>query len=321
MNSVTKEILRKKLRESTRHLRNPRKIREYYWNCINRNNQNIIIPEEVLPQVEYDYSEFNEPNEYSGEYSEYSGEYSQPIITFLESQQFTLSRGNNRTFIDYLDSEGISNSKKLAKLNTWTNSSSEEYSFQKTVEVIDSVIREMRPSDNETLFKNAVNNYYNIKEYYSLNEYRLKSNSGSVRRGYLVLCIFMAFKSLGIPKKINEIIPYIPNARLSDIPEAYKGFVKIFGIIQESTESFCGFPFTPESLNEINGYYKILLDNKVIRGNDSEKAGLIYYYYKNNNQKITYAEILKYCQNTSSASIGKYSKVISNFFISFQEYS
>ena len=328
-----KLLLKNKLIEATKNFRNPKKAREYYWDCIVKHGYSVNVINQINPDfVDFPYfpdsnDSFPDFNEYSNDsYPDYykcslcgtelnPGDICGMCKGYLPSTSENLSKNQsytqNKTFIEYLKGDS---SKRMINLNTWINNNSSDSAFIKAVEIISNAISEMNIPYEDQVLKVAINTYFLIKEYYTTNEFNLKNNSGSLRRGYIVWCIYYSLLGVNIVKDLSEITPYVSGATLADLPAAAKNIQIIFknNILnqnnQNQIETICNIKI--ENVNEFNIFLNTLITKGLIKKNPSEaeKAGA-YYFLHRNSMKINDFT----CKNTSVASIRKvFLKILNN---------
>lgn len=324
MNDFNKSLFKKKLLEATKKMRNPAKIREFYWNCIQSHgysvsNKKIESREEneVNDYINYnDLSEYQESDYYyckqcntelnPGDICGFceSSYFVNNTISYSESQQMTNSNlyTSNKTFIENISAS----SDRISNLNTWINSNSEDTAFMKTVGVIRELVHDLKIPNDEQVFKVAINTYYIIKN----ENTNFRKPSGSLLRGYIVLCVFYAIISSNNFKKITDIIPYLQSCTLADIPEALRNIKMIFNFNTISDNQ--KITISPELQNEFNELLSTLKNNGVFNFNNyAQKAAVKYYILKKNGKKVSYSELSN--NETSVASIRTNVNIINNF--------
>ena len=322
-----KLLLKNKLIEATKNFRNPKKAREYYWDCISKHGYSVnVINQNNADLVDFPYFPDSNDFAYSNDYPDYykcslcgtelnPGDICGMCKGYLPSSSENQSKNQvytqNKTFIEYL--KGDSN-KRMINLNTWINNNSSDSAFIKAVELISNAISEMNIPFEDQVLKVAINTYFLIKEYYITNEFNLKNNSGSLRRGYIVWCIYYSLLGVNIVKDLSEITPYVSGATLADLPAAAKNIQIIFknNILNQNNqnqfETICNIKI--ENVNEFNIFLNTLITKGLIKKNPSEaeKAGA-YYFLHRNSMKINDFT----CKNTSVASIRKaFLKIFNN---------
>ena len=275
MNDINKQIYRTALENLSIKMKNPRKIREFYWNLI-RSKGYSVEKEEVIENVSnqeiFDFSEFESELENDYYYSQFCRNCNERLNNNQECQVCDIIPQFNK--LEYSDHSGVfSNTiiddpgSRMNTLNKWINSSDTN---NNTRVLIDSVLSELGV-DSIPIRNDSLNNFRSISDYYLTNPLKLKSNSGSLRRGYLILSIYYSVRY----KRIEEIVPLVEKAKLSDIPEAQKNYRRIFEYLGINIEDNINIP------GSIRNEYILLLtklvDNGIFIGNNTEKQSVIDY--------------------------------------------
>ena len=196
----------------------------------------------------------------------------------------------------------------------------EEMQLAKISEKIDNALNVLSVNELENVKNVAMNIYYNILLYYnSGNPFGLLTNTGSIKKGFIALCLFYALKSNKIMVSKEKVVrAFEGEIMLSDLVTADKNIHRIFekspgySFIYESVYDLCGFSFDisltqqiKETLNEIK---------EVIPISAKSIGAAIYYVHKNNKKKITFEEIANKCKNVSASTISKCHKEIIAFY-------
>lgn len=275
MNDINKQIYRTALENLSIKFKNPRKIREYYWNLIKSKGYSVE-KEEVIENVSnektFDFSEFESELENDYYYSQFCKNCNERLISNQECQVCNITPQFQK--LGYSDHSGIlSNTiiddpdSRMNTLNKWINSSDTN---SNTRVLIDSVLSQLGV-DSINIRNDSLNNFRNISDYYLTNPLKLKANSGSLRRGYLILSIYYSVRY----KRIEEIVPLIEKAKLSDIPEAQKNYRRIFEYLGINIEDNINVPGSIR--NEYTSLLTKLVDNGIFIGNNTEKQSVIDY--------------------------------------------
>jgi hypothetical protein len=326
-----KQIIKNALIKATTKFKSAKKIREYYWDCIESGGYSISkeiipnIPNDQNYQNVQDFSEFLD-SELSlttcalcgielnpGDVCGICDGYLPTKVGYNESKQLSLlnqNAQNTRTLIE---------NKRLNKLNVWTS----EEGSNRVYNIITEAVNSMKLPNEYSIVNTAMNIFGLIEEYYLTNKYSLKANSGSLRRGYIVLCIFYAIISLNNFKKIHEITPFVENASITDIPQALKNYNLIIMNNPNNQNPnnpnnlqniICGVTIPDYLLDEYSRIYNKLIEDSIFKGTTAEKASLVYYLLKKNNLKINFSDFN--CSDTSISSIRtNYNKLVNYLLI------
>ena len=305
--------------------RNPEKQRNFLIDCIASNGyiqEGYKISEEDLEDLEDLYQYFM-PQTSSTE----------PV--FNNSQEFKLSiqeqgqssvdpYGFNRTFIN-VDSRS---SDKLAELQK-RGITYEETKFNKVKEHIESIITNTLNSnkidtDLDKILQTALNLFLNIIIYYNTNPFGFNEIKGSLKNGYIFLCVYYAFIFNGISINKEKLISYCEKIRLQDIPDAEKNMKIIFhGKLPSSNNEDRLFKLFEKTLNIKNKDLKNTIKNvieatkNVIPSTQLGLVSIIYfvcneYYpfrvkinYKSKETFVTYSVLSDFFESFTSVSVRK----------------
>ena len=283
MNDINKRIYRTALENLSSKMKNPRKIREFYWDLIKSKGYTVekkeVIPvEESTPNQEYSFSEFSEFDyefENNDYYSQFCKNCNERLIDNQECQVCNIIPHFQKLgYSDSLHSGVIlSNTiiddpgSRMNILNKWINSNDTNRVIR---DLIDTVLSELG-IDSINIRNDSINNFVNISNYYLTNPLKLKANTGSLRRGYLILAIYYSVKY----KRIEEIVPLVDKAKLSDIPEAQKNYRRIFEYLGIEIENEMNIPGSIR--NEYTSLLTNLVNKGVFIGNNTEKQSVVDY--------------------------------------------
>jgi len=145
--------------------------------------------------------------------------------------------GYSRTFIDNPGS-------RLAELQQ-RGITSEETEFRKVVEIIDTALHKIQHKHPDVPFQNVKNfantEYQKLMRYYSSgNVHNFKSNSQSIKRGYIAMIVWYALVEFGLVIQKDELIKYFPKVTVAELFEPGKYLKVIFPSLPEPKKGLCG---------------------------------------------------------------------------------
>jgi hypothetical protein len=220
--------------------RNPVKQRNFLINCIVSNGyvqETYKISES--DQEEEDLYQYFMPNHEEEEIS-FNGHDPEFKLSIQEQGHSSVDPyGFNRTFINI----NSNYSDKLAELQK-RGITYEETQFNKVKEQMENIInRALTDNFNlDKILQTALNIYLNIIIYYNTNPFGFNENKGSLKNGYIFLCVYYAFGHNGINISREKLLSYSDKIRLSSIPNAEKN-MKILNL---------SFEFDKINLNFLN---------------------------------------------------------------------
>jgi len=206
--------------------RNPEKQRKFLIDCIESNG---YIVEKNLEEQTDETEDFDDlyqhfmPSQSSQQESNSFPDFKQSIQE--QSQTSVDPYGFNRTFIN-------ANSVTADKLNVLQKRgiTYEETQFNQVKEQMEQLIN--RSLKNQDLFdkilQTALNIYLNIMIYYKDNPFGFTENKGSLKNGYIFLCVYYSFIYNGVSIKIEKLMESSEKTRLKDLPTAQKNIKMIF---------------------------------------------------------------------------------------------
>ena len=145
--------------------------------------------------------------------------------------------GYTRTFIDHPGS-------RLAELQQ-RGITSEETEFNKVVEIMDAALHKIQQKHPDVPFQQvkifANTEYQKLMRYYSSgNVHNFKSNSQSIKRGYIAMIVWYALVEFGLVIQKDELIKYFPKVTIADLFEPGKYLKVILPSLPEPQKKLCG---------------------------------------------------------------------------------
>jgi hypothetical protein len=208
--------------------RNAEKQRNFLIDCIESNG--YILKKENLENSDNDYNEYEDLYQYIIP-SNLSSENSY-VPEFQDSYEF------NRTFIS-INSHA---SDKLAELQK-RGITYEETQFIKVKEQMEEIINGVLPSNDfkDKIIQTALNIYLNIIIYYKTNKFGFTEMKGSLKKGYIFLCLYysLIYNNNFIEKE--TLMDYAGSIRLKDLPIADKNIKLIFNGIKAYSFIYSSF--------------------------------------------------------------------------------
>jgi len=305
---IQREIIKNSLLDATNKLKNPYKIREFYWNCIDSSGYSLKTKPRTASTTSGDADSeeealfnymMNKPSNESlkrmcescGSMVE-SGEICRKCLMFLpqtsyqswsDIQTSSMTQQNTfaRTFIGPTDEDAEDKFKRMRQLQQWSTVTAEEQRMYKEIELIDVILSSIQV-DSESIRRMAINMMYNINEYYKSNVFNMKINKGSLRKGYIVLSVYYSLMASGKHYSLSTLSTPI-QASIADLPEARKNIKLIFSkspeyslIINESGDNtLCGLAQTlPGELIQLVNKIKI---HTGLGTKPAEIAAIVYY--------------------------------------------
>ena len=299
------ELLQKMLPLQGR--RSDKRQREFLIDCIKSHG---YIKERIINEYtdtdEVEYKEIE--TDYFPDEFEPQNEWNPNVSTDIH--------GHHRTFI-----EPAKGTERLTELQKRAITA-EETEFAKIHEIMDNALNGILVDRTELLQstkQTALKFYQEILNFYKnpLNE--LKSNSKSVKKGYIALCVYFALlnNQIVIPKE--KLVDYFDNTSLSDLPEAEKNMrvilnSKVFDI-NPSENTLCGMkPWILENLGQWFMDKLNLIISDLPDKNNKNIAAAIYYLGKLKKVKaLTQKFISEFC-GISTTTISKSVLEIAYFY-------
>jgi hypothetical protein len=207
-----------------KRFRNPEKRRNFLIDCIESNGY-IKQPETRDLEEEEDLYQYMIPNQNENENQNESGNGNEIDfkLSLQEQEQSSVDRyGFNRTFIAL-------NSRDSDKLNILQKRgiTYEETQFNKVKEQMENILQEFE-SESDTILNTALNIYINLLLYYKDNPYGFTEIKGSLKRGYIFLSLYYAFRYNNVSISKQDLLKHSPQTRLGDLPLADKNMKMIF---------------------------------------------------------------------------------------------
>jgi len=207
--------------------RNPEKQRKYLIDCIESNGYILKKIEEIDSDSEEEFEDLYQhmmPSSSSGQSSGYDDqEFKQSIQE--QGQSSVDPYGFNRTFI-HVNSHAAD---KLAELQK-RGITYEETQFIKVKDQMQEILAGAIPLSDQfdKILQTALNIYLNIILYYSTNPFNFTDMKGSLKKGYVFLCIYysLIYNNNFIEKE--TLMDHAGNIRLKDLPLADKNMKLIF---------------------------------------------------------------------------------------------
>ena len=231
-NQILKNII---LKYVNKKFRNPDKQRKFLIDCIASSGY-IKLNEEHIEYGDLEESEFEEyyahmiPGGTSGNSS--SANEQELLQSIAEQEQSSIDPyGFNRTFIvvnsNYAD--------KLSELQK-RGITYEETKFNKVKEtmelLIESSLKNNIDAPLDKILQTALNIFMNILIYYNTNPYGFTYMKGSLKKGYIFLCVYYSLIYNNQYIDIEKLMEYSHGFRLKDIPVAQKNMKLIFQGVQ-----------------------------------------------------------------------------------------
>ena len=195
---------------------------------------------------------------------------------YTESSSSSNPYGFERTFIQ----DPTDKFKNLLELQK-RGISTEESEFTKVSEIIDQVLNKIQRTkmdiDTVKIKEFALKMYQEILNYYKTNEYNFKSNSQSIKRGYIALVVWYSLINSQINISRENLVSYFNKTIVADLFESDKYLKRIISKLPTLRNNLCGME---QSLKDKIG--TDLLDKifKVIENFDSSPkytAAAVYY--------------------------------------------
>lgn len=202
--------------------RNPEHQRKFLIDCIQSSG---YIQEGYTPNEDYSEEEYSDLYEHIMPNTQENvsvSSYPDFQTSIMEVSQSSVDPyGFNRTFIHATDHH----SNKLAELQK-RGITYEESQFNKVKEKMENILRNKEDSDK--ILQTALNIYLNILVYYSSNPFNFTENKGSLKRGYIFLCVYYSLVYNNRPVDRERLMDDAGTIRLKDLPVAEKNIKMIF---------------------------------------------------------------------------------------------
>jgi len=337
--------------------------KKFYWDCITSHGDKYFdsgLKDEIYePEEEDPYAAFFSQPEKKSEVISFCNEcnaqlmktglceycnYIIPKLGFQESQQMSQSGRFSRTFISPDADFTTRSGNRLLELQKWVTIDPQEMELKKVGEIIEHSLTDLKYYENPNIFKTALNIYWNIMEYYKTNPLRLNVNKGTLRKGYIVMCIYYALmynKQIISKERLVRSIQEL-DYNISYLPDAQRNILQIF-------ENVPGYEFLytqdelpvvttlcdlinilPKNIvKSINKVKKDLIDAGVFQQKMTyiQIAACIYYVCNvltkprleiilpiGGKTKITHELLSSKCGSFAPATLTKQVKIISNHF-------
>ena len=175
-----------------------------------------------------------------------SSNYTSPSGGYSGDRTSTDTYGFNRTFIDSPDS-------RLTELQK-RGISTEESEFNKVAETIETALQKINKKFPDIPFEkikeHALKMYQQITEYYIDNVYSLKSNSQTIKKGYIALVLWYALIQFNVVLTREQLVGYFNSVLVSYLFEPDQYLHRIFTNLPKQKNNLCGMETT---LKEIIG--------------------------------------------------------------------
>jgi hypothetical protein len=227
--SIEKKLLKQQITKLlNKKFRNPIKQRKFLIDCIDSHGYILKEnPDQDLEDLEENFDDLYEqfmPNHTS---SVNEGNYSTELVQSLaeQGQSSVDPYGFNRTFI-HANSHADD---KLAELQK-RGITYEETQFNKVKEKMEElIVRSIkRDEDSDKILQTALNIYLNILIYYKDNPFGFTDIRGSLKKGYIFLCVYYSLIYNNNYIDRATLIENSDTIRLKDIPLADENMKKIF---------------------------------------------------------------------------------------------
>jgi len=231
-NQILKNII---LKYINKKFRNPEKQRKFLIDCIGSSGyiKTNDISDSHSEDDSEDYEEYYAHMIPSGSSeSNYSANDQELQQSIIEQQQSTIDPyGFNRTFI-VVNSNYSDRLSELQKRGI----TYEETKFNKIKEtmelLIDSSLKNNIDANVDKILQTALNIFMNILIYYNTNPYGFTYMKGSLKKGYIFLCVYYSLIYNNQYIDIEKLMEYSHGFRLKDIPLAQKNMKLIFQGVQ-----------------------------------------------------------------------------------------
>lgn len=239
-NKILKNII---LKYVNKKFRNPVKQRNFLIDCIESSG---YILDKNEQQLINEYNEYNnEDDEYEDLYAQFMPGYtstSQSSNQNQQQQQLQQSLveqtqssvdpyGFNRTFI-HVNSNYADKLSELQKRGI----SYEETKFNQVKEEMEQLIeislKKNIDAPTDKILQTALNIFMNIVIYYNTNPYGFTHMKGSLKKGYIFLCVYYALIYNNYYIELEKLMEDADRTRLKDLPLAQKNMKMIFEGVQ-----------------------------------------------------------------------------------------
>jgi len=314
--------------------RNPEKQRKFLIDCIQSNGyiieKEFESTQETQESFEDLYQHIISQNDQSDQHSNYFPDFKLSIQE--QSQTSVDPYGFNRTFI-HADSYAGDKLNLLQQRGI----TYEETKFNQTKQEMEMVINRVlniQPDINPNpILQTALNMYLNILIAYKDNPFGFTEIKGSLKHGYIFLCLYYSFK-FHYPINTEILLSFSEKTRLKDIPLADKNIKMIFNGVKGYSFIF----LEPGIIKILNQFKTLNIDPKQFVSKiqniieNFEKINLInlyaivyfvcndYYPFKvkinfnGNETKVTYPILNEMIGHFSSATIRKITDRLKSMF-------
>ena len=185
--------------------------------------------------------------------------------------------------------------------------------FSETVDTaLNKIYQNYKNIDVQKVKTFALNLYNKVLDYYITNPYSFKSNSHTIKKGYIVLIVWYSLLQFNINIPQDKLVTYFQDIQFAYLHEPDKYLHRIFTNLPKPVNNLCGMKqllldkFGQELVDKI---YKIL---EHFGDAPNYVAGAIYYFKQLDRTMIT-LEFLKGRCNVSANTISKASQTIEEF--------
>ena len=235
-NKILKNII---LKYVNKKFRNPVKQRNFLIDCIassgyilqKEENQNMDSDDETNEIDEYEdlYAQFMPSESNNVNISKNEQELQQSLV---EQSQSTIDPyGFNRTFITvnshYADRLSELQKRGITYEETKFNQVKEEME-----QLIEQPLKKNIDAPTDKILQTALNIFMNILIYYNTNPYGFTHMKGSLKKGYIFLCVYYAMIYNNQYIELEKLMEYADKTRLKDVPLALKNMKLIFENVQ-----------------------------------------------------------------------------------------
>lgn len=235
------KVLKKLINDAlSKRFRNLRKQRQFLLDCIEAHG---FIQERPETPDDTDDEEYDDLYQHIMPSESHQSVFNGNNLDLQQSYQEQVQSshdpyGFNRTFI----SPG-SNNNKLEELQK-RGISYQETQFVKVKEKMEELLQRFNLEEN-TVLETALNMYFNILLYHENNVYNLHENRGSVKRGYILLCVYYALVYNNRQVEKQQLVDLSETTRFKDLPLADQNIKTIFKNVK-------GYEFLQKSFHGIN---------------------------------------------------------------------
>jgi hypothetical protein len=238
--------------------------------------------------------------------------------------------GFNRTFIHANEYNKLSELQKRGITY-------EETQFNKVKEKMQEILNTI--DDTGRILQTALNIYLNIIVYYASNPFNFTENKGSLKRGYIFLCIYYSLIYNNKPINREQLMDYAGTIRLKDLPVAEKNIKMIFNgvrgnefIYNSSSQNFNPKNFLSNTVN-INSrdllktIEKVFEETKIIVPSSTLGIYSVVYFvcnsyypfkvkiiYRQKETTVTYSLLNEVFQPFASATVRKITDQLRTFY-------